>query len=106
MLKPEAARQQLAKLKSKKHAEGRQARVRKLPRPLAAAAFGVFGKLADGKYPKDWNERQKLQREATSKLADDPKARARVLAALFPTLHAEVEAGWQLLARLPYTTGY
>jgi hypothetical protein len=106
MLKPEAARQHLAKLRSKKHAEGRQARVRKLPRPLAATALGVFGKLPDGKYPKDWNERDKLQQAATSKLADDPKARARVLAALFPTIHAEVEAGWQLLARLPYTGGY
>ncbi len=106
MLKPEVARQQLAKLTSKKHAEGRQARLRKLPKPLAGAAFGVFGRFTDGKYPKDWPERQKLQRAATAKLVDDPKGRVRVLAALFPTFHAEVEAGWQLLTRLPYTWGY
>jgi hypothetical protein len=106
VLKPELARQQLEKLKSKKHAEGRQARVRKLPKPLAATAFGVFGRMADGKYPKDWAQRQKLPLASARKLADDAKARARVFAALFPTLHAEVETGWQLLTRLPYTTGY
>jgi hypothetical protein len=106
VLKPEAARQQLAKLKAKKHADARQARVQKLPRPLAATALGVFGKLADGKYPKDWNDRQKLQRASVGKLAEDAKGRARVLAALFPTFHAEVEAGWCLLTRLPYTVGY
>jgi hypothetical protein len=106
VLKPEVARQQLQKLKSKKHAEGRQARLRKLPKPLTAAGFGVFGRLADGKFPKDYAEREPLQRASLGKLSADPKARARVLAALFPTFHAEVEAGWQLLATLPYTLGY
>ncbi len=80
--------------------------MRKLPRPLAAIAFGVFGRLADGTHPKEWSDRQKLQRSSTLKLAGDPKGRARILAALFPTFHAEVEAGWQLLTRLPYTVGY
>ena len=61
MLKPEVARQQLAKLKSKKHAEGRHARLRKLPKPLAAAGFGVFGRLADGKVPKDYAEREPVR---------------------------------------------
>jgi hypothetical protein len=106
VLKPEIARQQLQKLKSKKNAEGRFARLRKLPKQLADAAFGVFGRRPDGTFPRDWRDRQKLQQTSTSKLAGDPKARARILAALFPTLHAEVEAGWQLLTRLPYTVGY
>jgi hypothetical protein len=54
VLKPEIARQQLAKLKSKKHAEGRLTRLRQLPKPTGGAAFGLFGKLPDGKHPKDY----------------------------------------------------
>jgi hypothetical protein len=106
MLQPDAARQQLGKLRSRKHAEARYARARKLPKPLAAAALGIFGRLPDGKYPKEWDDREKLQRAATVRLADDAKGRARVLAALYPTLHASVEAGWQLLLQVPYTIGY
>src|SRR5262245_5631415 len=106
MLKPELARQQLEKLKSKQHAEGRQTRLHKLPQTLAAAGFGIFGKLADGTYPKHYGDRAKLQQAGTALLADDAKGRARVFAAFVPTLQAELEAGWQLLARLPYTMGY
>ncbi|MBY0528119.1 MAG: DUF4132 domain-containing protein [Gemmataceae bacterium] len=106
MLKPEIAREQLEKLKSKKHAEGRNARLRKLSKPLAGVAFGLSGKQADGKFPKEWSERQKLQKASAIQLSGDAKARGKVFAALFPTFHAEVEAGWQLLTRLPYTAGY
>jgi hypothetical protein len=106
VLKPELARKQLDQLRSKKHVEGRHARARKLPKPLAGVAFGAFGRSPDGKVPKEWQERQRIQRASTARLAADPKGRARVFAALFPTLHAEVEAGWQLLTRLPYTQGY
>ncbi len=106
MLKPESARQQLEKLKSKKHLQDRLARLRALPKPLASLAFGLFGKQPDGNYPKEWGDRAKLQMASTSKLAGDGRARGRVFTALFPTLVAEVEAGWQLLARLPYTLGY
>ena len=61
MLKPELARQQLEKLKSKKHVEGRYNRVRKLPKPLVAIAFGITGRLPDGKHPKAWDQRRKLK---------------------------------------------
>lgn len=105
MLKPEIARQQLEKLKSKKHAAGRQARLRQLAKPLARAAFGLFGKLPDGKQPNEWPERQALQKAAALQLTEDGRMRTRVLGALFPTLQAEVEAAWQLLGRLPYTVG-
>jgi hypothetical protein len=106
MLQPDAARRQLQKLKSKRHVEGRRARLRRLPGPLTAAGFGFFARLPDGRFPKDWADRQKLERTSTARLAGDSKGRARVLAALFPTLSAEVEAGWQLLTRVPYTVGY
>src|SRR6516162_6167173 len=106
MLKPDAGREQLQKLRSKKHAAGRYARMRKLPKPLASVAFGVLGRLTDGKDPKDWTERSQLQKESAAELAANPKSRAKVFAAMFPTFQAEVEAGWQLLARLPYTIGY
>ncbi len=49
--------------------------------------------------------RRKALRLSTLKLTGDGKARP-ILAAMFPTLHAEVEAGWQMLIRLPYTIGY
>jgi len=65
-----------------------------------------FGRLPDGNYPKDWEERDHLQWASTIEMAGDPKIRLRVFTALFPTFHVQVEAGWQLLARLPYTLGY
>jgi hypothetical protein len=106
MLKPEVARKQLQQLKSKKHGEGRFSRLRKLPKSLHGIAFGMFGLLPDGQAAKDWEKREKLRRASTIALDTDAKARARVFAAVFPTFHAEVEAGWQQLARLPYTAGY
>ncbi|MFO0824313.1 MAG: DUF5724 domain-containing protein [Gemmataceae bacterium] len=106
MLKPELARQQLGKLKSKKHRQGRINRVQKLPKPLAASGLGVFGLLPNGSPPKDWNERRKLEQESAAHLNDDHKVRAKVLAALFPTMHEAVEAGWLVKGRLPYTSGY
>ena len=93
MLKPEIAREQLAKLKTKKHAEVRYARLRKLPKALAGTAFGIFGRLADGKYPKDWNERHKLQAASTIELTDNSRTRARIFAALLPTLHTSWKPG-------------
>ena len=105
MLKPDVGRQQLEKLKSSKHAEARWARIRKLPEALAAPAFGLNGRLPSGDIPKDWNKRRELQQATIPKLAD-AKARAKIFAALFPTIASEIEAGWQLLLRLPYTSGY
>ena len=106
MLKPELARQQLGRLTSKKHKQARIARLKKLPPPLAAVGLGVFGLLPTGSPPRDWGERRKLEAASAAKLGDDVKGRAKILAALFPTIHADVEAGWQLKGRLPYTAGY
>lgn len=106
MLKPELARQQLGKLKSKKQRQARITRVQKLPKPLAAVGLGVFGLLPTGSPPKEWEDRHKLEEASAAQLGADPKARAKILAALFPTIHADVEAGWQLKGRVPYTSGY
>ncbi|MDB5310431.1 MAG: hypothetical protein JWO38_4633 [Gemmataceae bacterium] len=106
MLKPDLAREQLGKLKSKKHRQARIARLQQLPKAPAALGLGVIGLLPNGKPPSDWNERRELERVSAAKLTADPRGRAKVLAALFPTMHADVEAGWQLKGRMPYTVGY
>ena len=106
MLKPEVARQQLGELKSKKHRQARVKRLQALPKPLAALGLGVLGLLPTGKPPKEYADRGKLERSSAAKLTADGKARAKVFAALFPTIAADVEAGWQLKGRLPYTVGY
>ncbi len=106
MLKPDVARQQIEKLKSKTHALGRIVRLRKLKKPVAAIGLGITGRLPDGNFPKEWSDRKKLQKEAVVKLTRDARARSAVLSALFPTLHVEVESGWQHLSSLPYTIGY
>ena len=106
MLKPELAREQLGRLRSKKHRQAKLSRVQKLPKPVAALGMGVFGLLPTGKPPGEWQERQKLELISIAKLAADAKSRAKVLAALFPTLSADVEAGWLLKGRMPYTVGY
>ena len=106
MLKPELAREQLAQLQSKRHRQARFTRLDKLPKPLAALGHGVFGLLPTGKPPKEYADRGKLERSSAAKLAADPKARAKVFAALFPTIAADLEAGWQVKGRVPYTTGY
>src|SRR6516225_3534708 len=85
MLKPDVGRQQLETLKSSKHAEARWVRIRQLPEALAGAAFGLYGRLPNGDYPKDWNKRRELQQAAIPKLAD-AKARAKIFAALYPTI--------------------
>lgn len=106
MLKPEFARAQLGKLRSKKHKQARLTRVQKLPRPQAAHAMGVFGLLPTGKPPKEWRDRRKLEQQSTAALATDPARRAKVFATLFPTIAAEIEAGWQILGRVPYMVDY
>jgi hypothetical protein len=106
VLSPDIARTQLGELKSKRHRAARLARLQKLPKPAAAAGFGLLELLPTGKPPKEWADRTKLGLAAAATLTADAKLRAKVFAALFPTLAADIEAGWQLRARLPYTTGY
>jgi hypothetical protein len=106
MLKPELARPQLEKLKSKQHGAARKARLKKLPKAIAAPGFGLYGCDADGTLGADWQKRVALQMAAVLQLSKDAKARARVWSALFPTLSKEVEAGWNVLTNLPYTVGY
>lgn len=106
MLKPELARQQIEKLRSKKHAEARIQRIRKLPKEHAKTAFGFLGRKEDGEYPDNWQDRNKSKRPAGLALTEDAKLRSRVFQAYFPTLHESVETGWNLLLRLPYTVGY
>ncbi len=106
MLNPDLARERLGKLRSKKHRRARLGRVRELPKPLAALGLGVLGLLPTGRPPKEWKDRRKLQHKSAAGLAAAPKDRAKVFDALFPTLHAAVEAGWRVKGRVPYTVGY
>ena len=106
MLKPELARLQLEKLKSKQHGAARKARLKKLPKATAALGLALYGCNPDGTLAPDWRKRVALQTAAVAQLTKDVKARTRVWSALFPTLCEELEAGWNVLASLPYTIGY
>ncbi len=105
-MKPDQAREHLGTLRSAKHQQARLDRVAELPKPLAAVGLGIFGLLPTMKPPKEWPARRKLEAHSAAKLDADPKGRAKVLAALFPTLHVALEAGWKLRGTLPYTAGH
>ncbi|HKB03529.1 MAG TPA: hypothetical protein VKD90_15000, partial [Gemmataceae bacterium] len=58
MLKPEQAREQLTALRSAKNSEARIARLKKLPKDLAAAGLKVLDRDSNGKQL-DYQERLK-----------------------------------------------
>src|SRR5687767_6409847 len=105
MLKPDAARRELGAFKSERHLQARLARLRKLPKAAAAAGFGLFSLLPDGKEPKDWQTTYLVQQRSQRILGGDAGLRQTVLAALYPTFAKEIAQGLRVIARLSYTTG-
>src|SRR5262245_60508715 len=105
MLKPEQAREQLTALRSAKNSEARIARLKKLPKDLAAAGLKVLDRDSNGKQL-DYQERLKAGPEGAAYLESKPGDRRKFLAAFFPGLADDLEAAWQFAARLPYTVGY
>lgn len=106
MMKPELARQELGKHMSPKHLEARWQRIRKLPKATALLAHGLLGRNAENMVLSNYEEREKATQKAAETLAAKPKERLAVLQAFFPTLAEDLEAGWQVITRLPYTYGY
>ncbi|WP_020472505.1 DUF5724 domain-containing protein [Zavarzinella formosa] len=107
MLNPVKAREELGKIRSAKHQEARFNRVKKLPPAVCTVAMNLVSRQADGKpLTGDYRINMALREKAGKTLHDKPKVRAQVLKAFFPTLADEIEAAWQLFARLPYTFGY
>lgn len=118
MLKPEQAREMLNKWRLVKLAPGDDAvsddsrpspaldRIKKLPAALRIAALAVFGR--DEKRDElEWSERHKTQDKGAAALAKlSAKDRAKVFDALLPGLAKELEATWQLQAKLPFQSGY
>jgi len=106
MLKPDDARRELGTFKSERHLQARHARLRKLPKAAAAAGFGLFRLLPDGKAPKDWHAGYILRASSERILGGDAGLRKKVLAALYPTFAKEIAQGLRAIERLPYTTGH
>ena len=106
MLKPEQARQKLTELASPRHLEARVARLKKLPKAAAVAGLAALGRKPDGRIQPDYKEKKAGRMRGTAHLEAKPGDRAKVFAALFPTIAKEMEDAWQLFIRLPYTVGY
>jgi hypothetical protein len=102
MLKPEAAREQLSKLESRKHRDARTTRLKKLPKALAKLGMEALGERED--YSTfDYDKLQRAKLEAMEILEAKPKDRAKFFAALYPTLAKDLEAAWNFVSRLPYS---
>ena len=107
MLNPVNAREQLAKLRSAEHLEARLNRVKKLPPAVCEMAMNLIDRQANGRpLAVDYHQIRRIRERAGRMLHAQPKARAQVVKAFFPTLAGEIEAGWRLFDRLPYTYGY
>lgn len=107
MLRHEEAEKRLEKVKIKNWEEKVLAALGKLPAKLAEIGRGLLRRDARGKAIRDWQKSYKVQEvsyEALGKLSG--KDRQRIFAVFFPKIARELEAGWQLLARLPYEVDY
>jgi hypothetical protein len=106
MLKPEQARRQLEKVRSKSGAKRRWAALARLPKKLADVGRALLGRDARGA-PTDDGEARRLAHLAAGDRLDDLTAgeRQKLFEALFPKLAIHVESAWQLGRRLPYDSG-
>src|SRR5262245_43856947 len=104
MLKPDAARRELGRFKSTRHLKARHGRLLRLPKAAATVGFGMFRLLPDSKEPKEWSVGYSLQNISLRILSADAGLRRKVLAALYPTFAKEIEHGFRVIERLPYTT--
>ena len=102
MLKPEQAREELEKIKVEKWETGRLESLKKLPANLRKVARPLVGIEDDGE-SYDYKKHSKLRKEVRPLAAEmTGEERVQLFETLFPGLGKAVEAGWQLMARLPH----
>ncbi|MGL4551357.1 MAG: hypothetical protein ACRC33_09220, partial [Gemmataceae bacterium] len=95
-----------ARLRAVHSADWIDHRFDKLPAKLADVGRALLGVNDAGK-PLEWQARNKAVVEQTPKLfALSPRDRTKLFAALFPNLADDLEAAFQLRARLPYPLGH
>jgi hypothetical protein len=103
MLKPEDARKQLEQVEIKDWDKKRLAALGKQPARLAEIGRVLLGLSLEGKPYRDWRKRNSDREVAMARLAKlSEKDRAKLFEVLFPRLAPQLEAAWQLMARLPY----
>jgi hypothetical protein len=107
MLLPGDAQERLKEFQRPDGAQSRKKAAAALPPELSGIALGLLGYRKDGSSPNDRSGTERPTEEASVRLAGcDAVERQRIFAALFPPLAPQVEAAWQMFARLPYQTGY
>lgn len=106
MLKPEQAELELKKVKVEVWQKNAAEALGKLPEALRKVARPLIGIDDNGKKLDYWKERE--ERAKVTPVAKEMTAaqRMKLFQALFPKFPEVVEAGWQLLERLPYQSGY
>jgi hypothetical protein len=108
MLKKEKAQEMLRAETLSNALEARLAAAEQLPLEVRRVAYAILQRDDEGKplSRNDWQLQNKRQWQGLNELAGLPgEARRMVLGALFLGLWEQVEAGWELLGRLPYPVG-
>src|SRR5262245_37740814 len=107
MLKPEQAQKQLKTFHIKNWDKDRFAAVGRLPQKAQAVGRLLFDRDAAGKPIRTWQQRQKVQEQATKALEGmSGKERQQLFGAMFPKRAKHLEAAWNLVPRLPYEINY
>jgi hypothetical protein len=107
MLHPQEAQKRLQAFKIKNWQKQRVEQLGALPEKLRAAGRALLDRDPAGKPFKGWERAHKARTDAGEALAKmTARDRQRVFAVFFPRLAGPIEGAWQLLARLPYGTGY
>jgi hypothetical protein len=107
VLRSEDAQKRLKTVQIKDWPASRLRELKKLPDKLAAIGRGLLERDAAGHPIKDWKKRRAAVADANKAMHKLPaRDRERLFAAFWPKLARNVEAAWQLCARLPYEVGY
>ncbi|MBW4662399.1 MAG: DUF4132 domain-containing protein [Drouetiella hepatica Uher 2000/2452] len=106
MLNREVAQAQLLLVHTADWRSQRLQRMGSLPQPLQAISYGILG-YGDNAKRLDTSESYQVQERSFRELdALTPSDRLQILSVIFPKFAPIVEAAWQLIAQLPYQTGY
>ena len=106
MLKTEEAQARLREMKADKWVDQRLASIGKLPETSRTTARAMLGREASGK-PMDWQKRHKAREQSIQLFRRMSTAeRQKLFEAIFGDLAPYVRRGWEMLASLPYETGY
>jgi hypothetical protein len=106
MLKPDRARDELARCRRSEGNRRRTTALARLPRRLSIAGTNLLGLDSRGRKISDSLVERETWLLGASQLDKlSAPERTRLFEALFPQLGPYVEAAWQLAGRLPYGTG-